>query len=438
MEFSAIMNAILGYYDVFGRQMLDFLHIVFDNIFYAFLFIAIIVSVLYYLVSVYVLFNKNRAKEKRFITEKAPFVTVQIPTYNELAAIRCAKKCLEFDYPKDRYEIIIGDDSNKTDVSRKLDGFAKKHELIRITRRGSNIGYKAGNLNHMLKYSKGSILVLFDSDFVPPRDFLKRIVTPFIYDKELAGVQARWKFINANQNMVSILGASIVAICHHVLYPFFKNRRGISFLCGSAEAVRKDLLVKLGGWKNGSLTEDIEYALRLLKNGYRIEYLEKLECGSEVPYTPKDLYRQQMRWAFGVIDALKEHGKDIIRNKKLSIRDKFFINFACSGYLFAVLLLFLFITGFLSFITHKPEPIDLLRFFSELGRNIALTSGILMAGVVAQAKSKNIKGILTSFISCFSYGLVVTYYVNIGIFKVLTKRPMEWFMLNKNGNKTAA
>ena len=96
MEFSAIMNAILGYYDVFGRQMLDFLHIVFDNIFYAFLFIAIIVSVLYYLVSVYVLFNKNRAKEKRFITEKAPFVTVQIPTYNELAAIRCAKKCLEF------------------------------------------------------------------------------------------------------------------------------------------------------------------------------------------------------------------------------------------------------------------------------------------------------------------------------------------------------
>lgn len=438
MEFTTIMNAIFQYYDGFGRQILDFLHLVFDNVFHIFLFVTIIVSILYYIISVYAIFNKNRKKEKKFIEEKAPFVTVQIPTYNELAAIRCAKKCLEFNYPENKYEIIIGDDSSNKEVSKKLDEFAKEHGLVKITRRGNNIGYKAGNLNNMLKYSKGEILVLFDSDFVPTKDFLRKIVAPFIHNKKLSAVQARWKFVNANQNLISILGSSILAVCHHIVFPFLRNKKGIAFLCGSAEAVRKDILIKLGGWKNGSLTEDIEYSLRLLKNGHKIEYLDYLECGSEVPYTPKDLYKQQMRWAFGVMDAFKDHEKGIIKNKKLNILDKFSINFACSGYLFAVLLLCLFVTGFLSFITHAPEAINFAKFFSELGRNVALTSGLLMAGVVAQAKIKNIKGITSILVSYFSYGLIVTYYVNKGIFKVLTKGRMEWFMLNKNANKLAA
>ncbi|MBI2647428.1 glycosyltransferase, partial [Candidatus Woesearchaeota archaeon] len=364
------------------------------------------------------------------------FVTVQIPTFNELAAIRCAKSCLNFNYPKDRYEIIIGDDSNKPEISKKLQEFANEHNIVKVIKRETNEGYKPGNLNNMLRHSKGEILVIFDSDFVPSEDFLVKIVKPFMKDKGIAGVQARWKLLNPNQNMVSALGATIILIYHHITIPFIHKRRKITFLCGSAEAVRKSALLELGGWENGNLTEDIELSLRLIERGYKIEYLGDLECASEVPYTIKDLYKQQMRWAYGVISSWKKHFKAIVNNKNLNIVDKLYMGVIfCSGYLLSVLLAGLFITGTLSFITHAPAPIDWGRFFYELIRNIILTSGLIISSIVALIKANKAKLTLPMIVSSFSYGLVVTYYVNVGIFKAFTKTPMEWYMLNKQGNK---
>jgi len=432
MEFSIIISIL----NKIWRPIADFLHPIFYNAFYLVLFIAVIVSVIYYIISINIIFfNKVKKKKYDFEKEKAPFVTVQIPTFNELVAIRCAKSCLEFDYPKDRYEIIIGDDSNKNSISEELDDFARQHELVKITRRGNNIGYKSGNLNHMLKYSKGEIIILFDSDFVPDKDFLKRIVAPFQQDKNIGAVQARWKFLNPNQNLITTLGAVGVSVFHYITLPFIKSRRGIAFICGSAEAVRKDVLIKLGGWKSGALTEDIEYSLRLLKNKYKIEYLSDLGCDSEIPYRAKDLYNQQKRWAYGFVSAFKEHGKDILKSKQLKIKDKFYITLPCIGYLLSGLLFFLFLTGFLSFITQNPGTFNIITSLYEFGRNALLSSGILFASILAQVKKKNIRGIPSMILSSFSYGLVVIYHVNVGIFKVFAKKSMPWFMLHKHGNK---
>src|SRR3989338_1767283 len=230
-----ISEFFVKYNDAVGRPVLDFLHIIFDSLFNLLLFIAILVSILYYVMSVYIIFKKNhKPKIEEAYNEKFPFVTVQIPTFNELVAIRCAKSCMDFDYPKDKYEILIGDDSDNPEVSRKLKEFANGNELVKVIKRDSNAGYKPGNLNNMLKHSKGEILVIFDSDFVPDNDFLPRIVKPFMKDRKIAGVQARWKLINANQNMISALGATIVSTYHHIAIPFTFNKRGIVFLCGSA------------------------------------------------------------------------------------------------------------------------------------------------------------------------------------------------------------
>lgn len=420
------------------RSILDFFHIIFNSMFNVILFITILVSSAYLFIAIWVLFSKKKNKtDYKFDKEKAPFVTIQIPTFNELAAIQCAKKCLNFDYPKNKYEILIGDDSQDKNISKQLDEFAKGESLVKVTRRGNNIGYKAENLNHMLKFSKGEILVLFDSDFTPKRDFLKRIIAPFIHDKNIPAVQARWSSFNANQNIISKLGSTIVSICHRIILPFISRRRNIGFLCGSAEAIRKDLLIKLGGWQKGSLTEDIEYSLRLLKNNHKVVYLQDLECDGEVPHKSKDLYKQQMRWAYGVIKAFKEHGKGITFNKKLTIGDKICIYLDLSGYMISVLLMGLFTTGFLSFITHTPEPINFIKFFSELGRNVLLTSGLIVTAIVAQSMSKNARSIPIVIGSFFSYGLVVVYYVNKGIFKAIFKKPMQWYMLSKNANNLA-
>jgi cellulose synthase/poly-beta-1,6-N-acetylglucosamine synthase-like glycosyltransferase len=158
----------------------------------------------------------------------------------------------------------------------------------------------------MLPHSKGEFIVIFDSDYVPKEDFLKRIVLPFKDDEKVAATQARWTFLNGDQNMITILGTSILNVYHYVTLPFIKNRRNMSLLCGSAEAVRKSTLIKLGGWDTGNLTEDIEYSIRMVNSGYRVEYIEDLTCDSEAPHTPKDLYRQQMRWAYGVTSSFRK------------------------------------------------------------------------------------------------------------------------------------
>ena len=439
-EYVGFVSAFFLKYDVIGRSILDFLHIIFDSLFKALLAGAVIISAFYYIVSIYALVKKKKAaknnENENISDSKLPFVTVQIPTFNELAAIRCAKSCLDFDYPKEKYEIIIGDDSNIPEISQKLNEFAAGNKLIKIIKRQSNEGYKPGNLNNMLKHSNGEIIVIFDSDFVPKADFLARIVQPFVKNKNTAGVQARWNLINSNQNLISVLGATIVSTCHHITIPFMYNRRKIAFLCGSAEAVRKDVLVKLGAWENGNLTEDIEFSLRLLEKGYKIEYLDDLECDSEVPFTLKDLYKQQMRWAYGVIYSWKKHFFDLLKSKHLNTIDRIYMaGIFCSGYLLSVLLAGLFITGTLSFVTHAPAPVDWGRFFYEMMRNIILTSGLIVASFVALSKARKTRLAIPMIASSFSYGLVVTYYVNVGIFKALAKMPMEWYMLNKHGNK---
>ena len=429
-----IVEEVFAKYESLGRPILDVVHLIFKGTFNFFLIITVCASALFLCLTIYVLIN--RKKEKEIITNYTPKITVQIPTYNELVALRCAEHCLNFDYPKDKYEIFIGDDSNNPEVSAKIAEFADRHDLVKVYKREKNMGFKPGNLNNLLNYTNGEFIVIFDSDFIPPKDFLKRIVQPFAQDEKIAAVQAKWTFINQNQNLISILASTILNVYHYITLPFIKSIHQRSFLCGSAEAVRKSTLVKLGGWDSGNLTEDIEYSIRMLNNGYKAVYLPELRCDSEVPFLAKDLYKQQMRWAYGVIFSLKKHFKEIIFTRNATFLDKACIGIVVGGYFLATALAGLFTFGFLSLITHPPAPVEWGLFFYELFRNILMTSGLLISSVVAMIQSENTKKIAPMIASSFSYGIITTYYVNKGIFKAIIGRPMTWFMLNKKGNET--
>ena len=425
---------ILKIQATYGRTILDVLHVVFENIFQFFLIIAFFVSLVYLYLSIRVIFSKDKdSEELKFIAKKAPTVTIQIPTRNEIIALRCVRKCLEFDYPKDKYDIIIGDDSDNPEVSKEISQFAAQYENITVLRREKNIGFKPGNLNNMLKHSKGDILVIFDSDFMPEKDFLKRLVTPFIYDDKISATQARWEFINPNKNLNTVLASSIQYVFHYVFLPFMK-KRGNSSLCGSAEAVRKSHLIELGCWTSGSLTEDIEYSLRLHKEGKKIAYLPKLECYSEVPSTLKDLYKQQMRWAYGVITSYKVHFRSLLNSKNISFGQKMISSIMVFGYILPILILLLTVFGLLSVFTNAPAPIDIPRFLIETGKNILLTFGLIITTIFSLYKAKKLNLIWKMLISSFSVGLITTYYVNKGIFKAILNKPMNWFLLKKSTN----
>ena len=126
-------------------------------------------SLVYFVITLFALVHAQlRPKPiRRTPIKDAPSITVQIPTYNEIAALNCAERCLQFDYPIDRLQLIIGDDSNDPDISQRIDAFAKKNPRIEISRRGNNIGYKPGNLNAMLSKSTGDYLLILTPTFFP-------------------------------------------------------------------------------------------------------------------------------------------------------------------------------------------------------------------------------------------------------------------------------
>ena len=233
-----------------------------------------------------------------------------------------------------------------------------------------------------------------------------------------------------------MFGAALTEVFHQIFVPFmYKFTPTVNF-CGSAEAVKKSTLIKLGGWKTGSFTEDIEYTMRVYKSGYRIQYIHDLPCEMEVPYNAKDLCKQQMRWAFGVIYAIKEHWWDIMK-AKISWRTKMNIFVHASGYCLSSLIFFLFLFGSLSFITHPPGPIDLSLFIKETITNIVLTSGFLITLAVALVRSGRWKKIFAAIPTALSLGLLVTFYVNKGIIKVFTDKKMDWYLMKKTGRQGA-
>ncbi|MFH1331656.1 MAG: glycosyltransferase [archaeon] len=429
-----LWNAIYPFLTLFNvkvRFVFDYVHVYFTDLFQVFLYVTAAFTLVYLILFLIVNLSKKKDNEKPFIPEKAPFVTVQIPTRNEIIALRCAKRCLAFDYPEDKFEILIGDDSNDVSVSRELDEFASQYPgKVMVVRRAENIGFKPGNLNNMLDHSRGDVLVIFDSDFTPEPDFLKRIVAPFIHDESVSAVQAKWNFNNFNQNAVTVLASIIVYSFHHAMLSFI-NLFGAGSLCGSAEAIKKKDLIELGRWRSGSLTEDIECTMRLYKNNKKIVYMPKLECYSDVPYVPADLYKQQMRWAYGVVNAYKLHLKDILLSRSLSLKKKLISLSSGFGYVMPVFMFLLFVLGSLSFITHKPDVINILKFLFELLFNILLTSGLLFLSLLVLYKERKLGYAFKMILSSFSIGIVTSYYVNKGIFKSAFNKPMQWYLLNK-------
>ena len=415
------------------RGVLDVIHNFTFPVFQVFLIPMIFFSVFFYLLAISGIFLKpdKRRHKGRF---NWPLVTIQIPTFNEPIALRCAKKCLELDYPRNKLEIIIGDDSDDKNVSNLIDDFTEKHGEIKVTRRGQNIGFKPGNLNHMLKYSNGEIIVIFDSDFVPPKNFLKKVVPPFLEDENIGCVQAKWKYLNLKQNRVSKLASSALMVYQNIL-AVINHKNGVSLLFGSAEAVRKSVLIKLGGWKVGSLTEDVEFSLRLLKNGYKTVYVSDFKVPGEVPFTLNGYYKQQERWAYGNIKAFLDHAKWLLFGRTLSIFQKSTILLTLLGYLSAPFLIIFTLFGIVSFMTGNPQVIDFVKFSKETVWLFFVNGGFMLALITALYKEKKLDMIWSVLASSVTIGFYASFGIMVGVFNAILGKKMKWSLIEKSGNK---
>ena len=251
-------------------------------------------------------------------------VTVQLPIYNErTVAARMIRAAGELEYPRDRLEIQVLDDSTDETVAIVDEEVARLRARgidARAIRRPDRRGYKAGALEHGLATAKGELVCIFDADFVPFPDFLERLVGWF-EDASIGMVQARWEHVNRDESALTRAESALLD-GHFVIEHKVRHDSGLFFnFNGTAGIWRRAAIESAGGWQHDTLTEDLDLSYRAQLAGWRFVYAPMVVAPAEVPPDIAAFKSQQHRWAKGSVQVFRKLGWRILSsNEPLRIK----------------------------------------------------------------------------------------------------------------------
>jgi cellulose synthase/poly-beta-1,6-N-acetylglucosamine synthase-like glycosyltransferase len=293
-----------------------------------------------------------------------PRVTVQLPVYNEMyVAERLVRAAAALDYPADLLEIQALDDS--TDETRQIltNAVAELQSQgvqIQHLHRRERTGFKAGALAEGLQRARGEFLAIFDADFIPPPDFLRRTL-PVFQDQSIAFVQTRWGHINRNDTLLTFL-QSLSIDAHFIVEQHARWQAGFWFnFNGTAGVWRKQAVLDAGGWKAETLTEDLDLSYRSFLRGWKAVYLRDVEVPAELPVSFGAYRRQQHRWARGSLECALKF-LPLVWRAPISLRQKIEASLHLTGYYVHILLFFLaFLYPAVLYLTQRYT--DLINLF---------------------------------------------------------------------------
>jgi len=380
-------------------------------------------SIMFLILSLINIFFTAREKKRYPELKELPFVSVQIPTFNDPIAVRCVKKCMEFSYPKDKYEIIIVDDSTNVETQVLLKDFALKNPgFIKYIHRTNREGFKPGALKNAMKITKGEIIVVFDSDWIPKKSFLRKIIKPFA-DPKMAIVQSRQGFYNDKTNLITRFAAYTLMMYHTIVMPI-NNKINCVFFCGTAGALRRKYFDEVGGWNTASITEDSELSMKLLLKGYKTVYLD-FETPSEVPDTFESLVKQQMRWCYGNARVFVDNIGSVLFSRGLSIKQRIMIMYFTLGNVIAPVVIIMTVFGISGWFLGEPSLFvfsDLIDFFTRF----VFTSGFILMGLITLHKNNRLGEFWELVVSTFLVGPVVAVGNSVAFFKAMFNRNLHW------------
>lgn len=288
--------------------------------------------------------------------KETPVVTVQLPVFNELyVAERLVRAVAEFEWPKDKLEIQVLDDSTDetTQILEACVEALKKDGLdIKLIHRANREGYKAGALEHGMHLCRGEFIAVFDADFVPQADFLKETV-PFFADEKVGMVQTRWGHLNEDYNFLTRIQA-ILLDGHFLVEQSVRNmsQRFFNFN-GTAGLWRKSTIFDAGGWQHDTLTEDLDLSYRAQLNGWKGVFVPWVKTPAELPVDMNGFKSQQFRWAKGAVQTcLKLIPRLMKSDQPLYIKLESFFHLT-ANFAFPLLLLLSLLTG--SVVLFWPE-----------------------------------------------------------------------------------
>ena len=266
-----------------------------------------------------VLANDDFSQPSDSFTDKNfPAVTIQLPVYNEKYVVeRLLEAIARFDYPQDKLEIQVLDDSTDETVAiiaEKVAELQSQGLNIRHICRPHRKGYKAGALAYGLELARGEFIAIFDADFLPHPDFLLKTI-PWFEQEEIGVVQTRWGHINKDYSLLTRLQAFGLD-GHFTIEQGGRSHAGsyINFN-GTGGVWRKKCIEDAGGWSDDTLTEDLDLSYRAQMRGWRFQYLEEVEAPAELPVLMPAIKSQQFRWNKGAAECARKHFSQIMSNK---------------------------------------------------------------------------------------------------------------------------
>ncbi|MGF1556948.1 cellulose synthase family protein [Paucihalobacter sp.] len=295
--------------------------------------VAIVLIFLYALAQLNLLFNylsahKKKDKGPKFDLnnpDETPFVTIQLPVYNEMYVMeRLLENIAKIDYPKDRFEIQVLDDSTDDSLqttAAQVENIKASGLAIYHVTRTDRSGYKAGALKAGLEFAKGEYIAIFDADFLPEPDWLKRTI-PYFKDEKIGVVQTRWGHLNRNYSLLTKIQAFALD-AHFTLEQVGRNSKGhfINFN-GTAGVWRKSCILDAGNWEGDTLTEDLDLSYRAQLKEWKFKYLEDVETPAELPVVISAARSQQFRWNKGGAENFRKMMWRVLKSKNISAKTK--------------------------------------------------------------------------------------------------------------------
>ena len=295
--------------------------------------IALLLIFMYALAQLNLLFNyltarKGHKNSPTFDFSKEveiPKVTIQLPVYNELYVMqRLLDNIAQIDYPKDKLEIQVLDDSTDESFAQTAQHIRELQktglDIQHITRKNRE-GFKAGALKEGLKIAKGEYIAIFDADFLPKKDWLKNTV-PYFKDPEIGVVQTRWSHLNRDYSILTRVQAFALD-AHFTLEQVGRNSKGhfINFN-GTAGVWRKECILDAGNWEGDTLTEDLDLSYRAQLKNWKFKYLEEVETPAELPMVISAARSQQFRWNKGGAENFQKMAWRVFKSHDVSFKTK--------------------------------------------------------------------------------------------------------------------
>ena len=233
-----------------------------------------------------------------------PMVSVLVPAHNEALVLkRTVQALLNFDYPKDKYEIIVINDNSTDNTEEIMAELAAAHPENRLmcisTDKVVGGTGKSNALNIGFSVAKGSVIAIYDADNTPEKQALRLLVENLMTDDRLGAVIGKFRTRNRNASILSRF-VNIETLSHQCTnqagrYFFFK----LCTIPGTNYVIRRSIIEEVGGWDVKALSEDTEISFRIYRMGYYIKLLPQAVTWEQEPHLLPIWFKQRVRWAKG-------------------------------------------------------------------------------------------------------------------------------------------